>query len=236
MKFFFKIIYRNPLCQPQSKEHKFLHLRLCIQVFLTFPAKCAVLIILHAFRIMKAHLVYQRGSPQAKSPVVLTLPVSAVMAAFESLPGIIRNLISPIAFRFQYFLCIIVHLAFLVLRRKESAWKPFLPALDVLGIFFIKRRPFFHNQAVSRNMLRLQLRDLLQRFPPCIRALPRKRRHQVNIDILKSRFPCHPVALQKCLPCMDSPQRLQFRILCRLQPQAQPVNARLLPIFQFFPI
>ena len=75
-------------------------------------------------------------------------------------------------------------------------------------------------------MLRFHSCDHLQTLLPGSQILSGQTRHQIHIQIGKSRFSRHVKTFLKLCPGMNPSQQFQFRIVCRLTAKTQPVDSR----------
>ena len=102
------------------------------------------------------------------------------MPAFAAGQGKIGNLIMHISGRLQKPMC------FFQLRTQQIFVR--------LHTLFIKRRAFFHLQAVYGNMFRFQIRQLLKPLQKYLFRLAGQARYQIHADIVKVRLPRGPVS------------------------------------------
>ena len=99
----------------------------------------------------------------------------------------------------------------------------------VFSILLVKRRPRFHDQAVCRNVFRLQICHCPQSPLPTSERLPRDCRDQVYIHIFKS-CPAHDLPRsEEFLISMDTPEHFKFIVIYGLQPDTEAVYAIFLP-------
>ena len=134
--------------------------------------------------------------------------------------GIIGYFIMKISLFFQNPAGCFIHCPFFLFGRDEFRLFSGISALHIFFIKLIKRRTFFNDKAVGRNMLRLQCEDLTQRLFPALLCLSRKCRHKIHIDIGKTGFSCQLKAFQKFFPGMDPAQLFQFFRIGRLKAKA----------------
>ena len=73
-------------------------------------------------------------------------------------------------------------------------------------------------------MLRAKLGHCAKILDPAFIALSRDCKHQIYINIRKTRLPCHVIAFQKLLIIMDPAKCAQFLVFGRLQANADPIN------------
>ena len=130
----------------------------------------------------------------------MSCPVAAVVPAGKSLFGIVGDLISVIpVFRKELFSEMIDLPVFFLGRQVRQ-----LPGI----IHSRKWCPLFDDQTVRRDMFRPQFHCGTQCPRPALHRLPGKRRHQVEIDVVKSRFACRAEDLSCLISRMDPAKKL----------------------------
>ena len=111
----------------------------------------------------------------------------------------------------------LVHIALNFLIRKSQ-----LSRSDIAA----DRRSFLNNQTVTGEMRGGERNRGLQRFPHIRNGLRRQAEHQVQVDIIKSRFTRNFYGSDHFLPIMDPADEPQETRLPCLRTDGQPVNTR----------
>ena len=160
-----------------------------------------------------------RRCTQPQAQVLMSRPVPAVVPALASLPGIIGDLIAPVALRGQKLLREMVDPAVLLLGGQLRKL--------LLIQHGSERRPLLDDEAVGGQMLRPQGSRFAQCIGPGFNILTRKRRHQIQVDVGKAGFPRGAKDLPRLGRGVDPPKQPQFIVVKRLHANGEPVDAGL---------
>ena len=135
------------------------------------------------------------------------------MPAASAFFCIIGNFILFIAIFFQNTGSCLIHIVFRIFIRQIQLSRS-------------KRCPLFNDQAICRDMLRLQFCNYSQIIAPFFISLVRNCAHKVNIYILKTCSSCTFTGFQKLLVIMNPSKNFQLPVIWGLQADTQTVDAK----------